>query len=96
MFAAMVGVATCLGLLARHTRPLAIKPSADQVPVNSSHALRVPGGNLVTSADQSEYDLSVWKFERTLRLACREITGIVPKISSSGESILILHAMGKF
>ena len=26
------------GLLARHTRPLAIMPSADQVPVNSTHS----------------------------------------------------------
>src|SRR5213082_871314 len=34
----LVGAAMCSALLAQHTRPLAIMPSADQVPVKSSHS----------------------------------------------------------
>jgi hypothetical protein len=36
-FAALVGAAV-FGLFARHIRPLATMPSADQVPVNSTHS----------------------------------------------------------
>src|SRR5664280_2886979 len=37
-YAALVGAAMCSAFKVRHTRPLAIMPSADQVPVNSSHS----------------------------------------------------------
>src|SRR5450759_4153539 len=37
-FAALVGAAMCSAFKVRHTGPLAIMPSADQVPVNRTHS----------------------------------------------------------
>ena len=37
-FAALVGAAMCSACLVRHTGPLAIMPSADQVPIISTHS----------------------------------------------------------